>query len=127
MHPEPWLALRAWVARAGRRDRGSFSELELWAVSTGASVCCIDVELYETCRIAGVIERLLVDPRAGCLEATLTDGTARLTARWSLAAGAAGGLACGGRVLLEGVAVPGPDGRPVLDEPALQIADGEAV
>ncbi|HEV2757684.1 MAG TPA: hypothetical protein VG318_18135 [Actinomycetota bacterium] len=101
------------------------SELELWAISTGATTCCIDVELYEACRIAGVVERLVVDPQTDCLEATVTDGTARVTARWSLATGAIRGLACGTRILLEGVAVAGPDAQPILDEPALQIADGE--
>lgn len=127
MNLKRWFERRVWAGRALEHDRGSLRDLELWAISIGASACCVDVEAYQGCRIAGVVERLLVDPLAGCLEATVTDGTGWMTARWSLASGATRGLACGRRILLEGVAVAGSGGRLILDEPALEIAGYEFV
>lgn len=94
-------------------------------MSTGASAFCIDVGLYESCRIAGAIERLVVDPAGGSLEVTLTDGTARVRARWRLPAGATRGFACGRRITVEGVALQGPDGQPLLEEPTVQLVVGE--
>lgn len=119
---ERWIPLWGRASRAAN-DHVSLLELQLWAISMGVSSCLVDVEPYERCRVAGVIERLLVDPQTGCVEATVTDGTARLTARWTIASGPTRrGLACGRKVVLEGVALSDLEGETLLDEPALQIA-----
>ena len=109
------------LSGAPRAQQPWLAELQLWAVSNGASSWLIDIEPYVICRVVGVVERIRIDPANGWLQATITDGTDEVVARWfirrpmpELAAGP------GRAVALEGTALIGDDGELFLSEPALQ-------
>jgi hypothetical protein len=98
-------------------------ELQLWTVSRGATSLLVDLEPHELCRVAGLIERIRLDPRTGVFEAWITDGTASVVAQWSID-GPMGpeSIGPGRAVVLEGVAAVGPDGGLVLRDPAFETA-----
>jgi hypothetical protein len=103
-------------------ERRRLAELQLWAVSRGASLWLIDLQPYELCRIAGVVERLRLDPGGGLIEATVSDGTGEVTARWSIRRPTPELAVSPGRaVVLEGIAVVGRDGELILSEPTFEI------
>ena len=97
-------------------------ELQMWAVSCGASTWLIDLEPYESCRVAGIVDRLRIDPAEQVIEVTITDGTASAVARWSTRRTSRLPVIPGAGVLLEGFAAIGPDGRVVLSEPLSEPA-----
>ena len=97
------------------------AELQLWAVSNGASTWIIDLEPYVMCRVVGVVQRVRIDPVNGWLRATVTDGTEEVVARWFIRRPTPELAAAPGRgVALEGIARIDDDGELVLCEPALQ-------
>lgn len=98
-------------------------ELQLWALSAGASCWMIDLEPYEHSRVAGVIERLSLDPVEGRIDAVLTDGTERILARWVIRRPTPQ-LACvpGRFVVIEGVPIPGDDSL-LMVEPDFELVD----
>lgn len=97
------------------------TELQLWVVSSGASCCLIDLQPYETCRVAGVVERLTLDPVAGHLDVSVTDGTDRVTARWAIRRPLPQ-LACvpGRLLVIEGMAIADGDCLVML-EPTFEL------
>jgi hypothetical protein len=100
----------------------SLDELSLWAVSAGATSFLTDLEPYTWVRVAGVVERLRIDPAECGIEATVADGTATVAARWRLRRPTPQlSIAPGRGVLLEGISVMTEDGSPVLVEPAFEI------
>ncbi len=74
--------MRSLVRHTSSDAERRLTELQLWALSAGASRWMIDLEPYEPCRVAGVIERLTLDPIGGHIDASVTDGTSRVIARW---------------------------------------------
>ncbi|MDQ3954332.1 MAG: hypothetical protein M3285_02125 [Actinomycetota bacterium] len=106
---------------APRAQQAWLAELQLWAVSNGASTWIIDLEPYVICRVVGVVERVRIDPVNGWLQATITDGTDEVVARWLIRRPTPELAAAPGRgVALEGIALIDDDGKLVLSEPALQ-------
>jgi hypothetical protein len=100
-------AVRVWVA--GREDC-------LWLGK---------VELYRTCRVAGVVSRLLIDPRAGVIEVTVTDGSTSLGARWAITRPVPQLRAVpGSGLILEGMARLDERGELLMVEPAFEIVAG---
>ena len=100
---QPWLA-----------------ELELWAVSNGASGWLIDLEHYVACRVVGVVERIRIDPAIGWLQA-ITHGTDEVIARWFIRHPTPELPAVPGRgVALERTPLIGDDGELLPSEPVLQ-------
>ena len=97
------------------------AELQLLAVSVGASCWMIDLSPYETCRVAGVVERLCLDPVEGHMDAVVSDGTGRLVARWAIQRPTPQLVVSPGRfVSLEGVPRPTDDGFLML-EPSFEL------
>lgn len=112
-----WRTRRPGAASWNPADR-----LGLWAVSRGASHLVIDLGPYEACRVAGIVQKLRLDPLAGVVEVLVADGTATTSAVWSLRRGAPQlALVPGRAVILSGVTRPGDDGRLVLHEPAFEL------
>lgn len=106
---------------APRAQRPWLEELQLWAVSNGASTWLIDLKPYVACRVVGVVERVRIDPVNGWLQATITDGTDEVVARWFIRRPTPELAAVPGRgVALEGIAFIDDEGGLVLSEPALQ-------
>jgi hypothetical protein len=98
------------------REEGRLVELPLWALSAGASGWITDLEAYETCRVVGVVKRLTIDTVQGSIEATVTDGTGWVVARWSTRRPTPQlGVVPGRGVLLEGVPIAGEDGLVLVD------------
>jgi hypothetical protein len=95
--------------------------LQLWTVSRGATSFLVDLEPYELCRVAGLIERIRLDPRTGVFEAWVTDGTASVVGQWSMDRPIGRELIAPGRaVVLDGAAAVGPDRGLVLRNPAFE-------
>jgi hypothetical protein len=100
-------AIRSWAA--GRQDC-------LWLGK---------VELYRTCRVAGVVRRLRLDPRAGVIEVTITDGNTSLGAQWAITRPMQQLRAApGSGLILEGMARIDGNGELVMREPAFKIVAG---
>lgn len=59
-------------------------ELQLWAVSAGASSLIVDLKPYEAVRVAGSVIKLVIDPIAGDIDAYVWDGTGYVIARWHI-------------------------------------------
>ena len=96
-------------------------ELQVWVLTQGVSTWLADLQPYECCRVAGIVERLRIDPQKGVLETAVTDGTGSICARWSITRPAPQlALVPARRVVLNGSAVVGPDADLVLIEPAFQ-------
>jgi hypothetical protein len=112
------------VRTAADVEQRRVTALALWAVSSGASVWLIDLQPYEFSRVAGIVLRLRLDLAQGQIDATVTDGTAEVRARWPIRRPTPELAVKPGRaVLLEGIAVVGRDGELVLKDPAFEIVD----
>ncbi|MDQ3217673.1 MAG: hypothetical protein M3Q18_07480 [Actinomycetota bacterium] len=108
-------------APRGADERWLF-ELQLWVLSQGASSWLAELEPYERTRVAGGVETLRLDPLQGRIEASVTDGTAAVVARWSIRRPTPElAVAPGRRVVLEGTTAIGEAGEVILQEPAFQV------
>lgn len=107
--------------RASTWEESELFELQLWVVSQGVSAYLVDLPLDEPCRVAGLIHRLRIDPEAGVIEASITDGTWGLSARWPIRRPTPQlELAPGRTVVMEGIAAIDPDGRLAMDAPSFE-------
>jgi hypothetical protein len=78
----PRLGLARWV-RAGPDENSRWLEtIRLWAAERDDCLWLDRVETYRPCRVVGVVTRLRIDPLAGVIEASITDGKASLGAQW---------------------------------------------
>ncbi len=110
-----------------RKARDPIDELPLWALSQGASCFIIDLSAYEACRVAGVVQRLRLDPVNGVVEVTLADGTAAISAWWTIRRPTPQlALAPGRGAVLSGVTSIGPEGEVVFAEPNFALVAIEA-
>lgn len=115
--------MRPIVGRGLTDAERGLSELQLWAISAGASCWIIDLEPYEVCRVAGVIERLSLDPIGGHVDVSVTDGTDRVIARWAIRRPTPQ-LACVPErlVVIDGVPIAGDDCLMII-EPGFELVD----
>jgi hypothetical protein len=110
------------LPRATDKEQDWRAELQLWAVSMGASAWLIDVEPYEPCRVAAVVQQLRLDPAHGLIDATVTDGTGVITARWRIRRPAPELAAVPRRaVILEGLPVVDERAELILLDPTLEL------
>ena len=107
--------MRVWhsqLSRGKHRPR----ELRRSSSAIAPSARIADLEPYEVCRVVAVVESLKIDPLAASIEATVTDGTGRLVARWSLVRPTPQLVVVPGRrVLLEGMTSSGESGLVLID------------
>jgi hypothetical protein len=113
------------TSRAGQTEKDWQAAVRSWAAVREDCLWLAEVELYRTYRVAGVVRRLRIDPRAGVIEATITDGTASLRAQWAIRRPvpqlqAAPGLG----LILEGMARMDEYGELLMEEPAFEIVPG---
>lgn len=107
-------------------DPSRADELLLWAVSIGASTWICDLEPYLPARVAGIVDRTLIGPRKGVIEAFVWDGSGCVLARWHIRRPTPElALVPGRRVLLDGVPRLGETGL-VMVEPAFWPALSQA-
>lgn len=104
-------------------DRFLF-ELQAWVLSFAPSVWLIDIQPYESCRVAGVVRKLRIDPKGGSIDAVITDGTGEASARWQIRRPTPQLAVAPGRgVVLEGLTTLVPDGSVGFDEPHFVVFD----
>jgi hypothetical protein len=104
-------------------DRSLF-DFQLWVISQGISAWLGDVEPYEPCRVAGMVERMRIDPLDGSLGVLISDGTGVTSAKWHIRRPTPQlALAPGRGVVLEGSSTLASDGSVVFEEPAFQAFD----
>ena len=89
----------------------------------GASTWIVDLDPYAHCRVAGIVERLHIDPSAGIIAAEVNDGTGTIVARWPIRRPTPElAVAPGRAVLLDGMVELDVAGGRVLTDPDFQIA-----
>lgn len=109
-------------SRRSNEQQRLLTDLQLWALSVGASGWIIDLEPYERRRVAGLVRRLRLDPVQARVEVVVTDGTADLTARWAMLRPVPQLAAVPGRkVLLDGVGLIEGDGQIIYSEPSWHL------
>ena len=103
-------------------------EVRMWAGGLTDCLWLSRIDPGHESRVAGVVRKLRVDPSANAVEATITDGTASLMARWALADASRPvlGTVPGWALILEGVPRAGPDG-PFMTEPHFEIVPGPRI
>jgi RecG-like helicase len=96
--------LKRFLRRLSQDEGDRRAELiRTWASSIPGTTAIAEVQPRSVARIAGVVEGMRVHPREGMptLEATVTDGSGRVTAVW-LGRRSISGLTLGSRLILEG-------------------------
>jgi hypothetical protein len=110
---------------AGQSEKDWQAAVRSWAAAREDCLWLSKVELYRTCRVAGVVRRLRIDPRTGVIEVTITDGSTSLGARWAITRQVPQlGAAPGSGLILEGMARLDERGEMLMVEPAFEIVAG---
>jgi len=111
--------------RRSNEERRWLEKIRLWAAAREDCLWLDRVEVYRSCRVAGVVQRLRIDPRTAVIEATITDTAAQLRAQWRIRQPAPQLRAApGSGLILEGVARVDPSGELVMIEPSFEIVPG---
>ena len=95
--------------------------LRLWVDSVPGTRLIEAVKPRERCKVAGVIQNIRIDPSTGgSIEATISDGTGQLLAKW-LGRPTLSGIRLGEGLILEGAIGSGTDGTPMILNPDYQL------
>jgi hypothetical protein len=98
------------------------SRIRSWAADCSDCLWLSKVEPFRSCRVAGVVRRMRLDPEAETLEVTVSDGISTLVACWTPERGSPPMKAVPGTgVILEGVAAVDSSGASLLIEPSCEI------
>jgi hypothetical protein len=98
--------------------------LRQWASSIEGTTRIRDVSKRERCKVAGVIQTIRIDPRSGgSIEATISDGTGSLIAKW-LGRPTMSGIRLGEGLALEGAVGTGADDLPMILNPEYRLVSG---
>lgn len=101
------------------------NKIRSWAAKHPDCLWLDRVQLYEPCRVAGIVQRLRLDPMVGELRSTITDGTSSVIASWTLARQMPQLKAAPGTgLILEGMARIDASGDIVFVQPAFEIVEG---
>lgn len=97
--------------------------LRQWATSVRGASLISDIRPRQRCKVAGVIQNIRIDPRTGgSIEATVSDGTGSLIAKW-LGRSTLSGIRLGEGLILEGAV--GAEGQvPLILNPEYQLVPG---
>ncbi|MFN2389847.1 MAG: DNA-binding protein [Actinomycetota bacterium] len=116
-------ALRGLLGRLAKPPEEIRAEhLREWASSIPGAVALADMEPRQRARVAGVVRNIRIDPREGqgFIEATVTDGTGTLVARW-LGRSSLSGVKLGVGLVMEGIAAAGDDDELVILNPEYEL------
>lgn len=99
--------------------------LRHWTSTIAGTVRLGDLTPRSRVRVAGVVQNIRIDPRAGrgYVEATIVDGTGYLVARW-LGRSSLLGIRLGIGLVVEGIVGTDRDGTPVILNPEYDIVPG---
>jgi RecG-like helicase len=83
------------------------------------------VQPRERCRVAGVIQNIRIDPRqgSGSIEATISDGTGQMVAKW-LGRSTLSGIKPGAGLVMEGTVGVDAEGDLVVLNPDYELVEG---
>ena len=106
-------------------EKARMEHLKVWADTLEGTQRIGEVTPRTRCRVAGVITNIRIDPRqgGGTIEATITDGTGRMVARW-LGRSSMKGIRLGAGLLLEGTSSVPEDGEMILLNPEYELISG---
>jgi hypothetical protein len=106
-------------------EEARMDHLKVWAQTLEGTQRIAKVEQRTRCRVGGVITNIRIDPRqgGGTIEATITDGTGRIVARW-LGRSSMKGIRLGVGLLLEGTSSIPEDGEMALLNPEYELVPG---
>jgi hypothetical protein len=119
-------ALSRLLERLARpAEKARMEHLKVWADTLEGTQRIGEVTPRTRCRVAGVITNIRIDPRqgGGTIEATITDGTGRMVARW-LGRSSMKGIRLGAGLLLEGTSSVPEDGEMILLNPEYELISG---
>jgi hypothetical protein len=96
-----------------------------WAGQIANTTRIQDVRARERSRVAGIIQNIRIDPRegTGSVEATITDGTGHMVAKW-LGRATLSGIKPGAGLVMEGAVGTGADGELVVLNPDYELVPG---
>jgi hypothetical protein len=99
--------------------------LNAWAATIEGAVPIRDVEPRQRCRVAGVVQNIRIDPRtsSGSIEATITDGTGEMVAKW-LGRPSLTGVTLGAGLVVDGTPGQSPTGEVVVLNPEYRLVPG---
>jgi OB-fold nucleic acid binding domain len=96
-----------------------------WAAQLANTTRIGEVRPRERHRVAGIIQNIRIDPRegSGSVEATITDGTGYMVAKW-LGRATLSGIKPGAGLVMEGTVGRGSDGEMVVLNPDYELVPG---
>jgi OB-fold nucleic acid binding protein len=96
-----------------------------WAESIPRVISIEQVQVRQRQRVAGIIQNIRIDPRdgSGSIEATITDGTGHLVAKW-LGRASLSGIKPGAGLVIEGTVGSGARGEKVILNPDYELVSG---
>jgi hypothetical protein len=106
-------------------EEARMEHLKVWADTFEGTQRIAEVTPRTRCRVAGVITNIRIDPRqgGGTIEATITDGTGRMVARW-LGRSSMKGIRLGAGLLLQGTSSVPEAGEMILLNPEYELIPG---
>ena len=106
-------------------EKARMEHLKVWADTLEGTQRIGEVTPRTRCRVAGVITNIRIDPRqgGGTIEATITDGTGRMVARW-LGRSSMKGIRLGAGLLLQGTSSVPEAGEMILLNPEYELIPG---
>jgi hypothetical protein len=124
-HIQSLLALVGWPWDCPDEERRWLEEIRLWTAKRDDGLWLDRVETYRPCRVAGVVTRLAIDPRAGVVQVKISDGQASLGAEWPIKAPLEQSRAAPGvGLILQGFARLDREGQLLMVEPSFEIVPG---
>jgi RecG wedge domain len=99
--------------------------LWVWASSLEGIVPIREIKLRQRCVVAGVIQNIRIDPRegSGSIEATITDGTGEVVAKW-LGRPSLSGVRLGMGLVVEGTPGATAAGEVAILNPEYRLVPG---
>jgi hypothetical protein len=99
--------------------------LREWASTIPETVPIADLEPRKSCKVAGVVQNIRIDPREGrgSIEATIIDGSGRMVVRW-LGRSSLSGVRLGVGLVVTGTVGKSSENEPLVMNPEYELIPG---
>jgi RecG-like helicase len=99
--------------------------LRQWASTIPDRVPINELEPRTSCKVAGVVQNIRIDPREGrgSIEATIIDGTGRLVVKW-LGRSSLSGVRLGVGLIVTGTVGKSSEDEPMIMNPEYELVPG---
>jgi hypothetical protein len=118
--------LRRLIERLSRPAGETRAEhLREWVAALDGVIPINQAKPRNRCRVAGIIRNIRIDPRqgTGSIEATITDGTGQMVAKW-LGRASMSGIQLGEGLIMTGTPGVGEQGELVILNPEYELCSG---